>query len=199
MERTQGLVEHGQVERMATENRAQLQQLPRALRPDANWTSIGGDWVGVAVRPYPDGTDGRGQRGRIRAEATSASLDSDSSHNVRCCSRKRPLVIVNEVGLRRVLASYVAYYMRSRTHLALAKDSPVPRSPRPVGLAGSDRSDAGSGRSASPLRSSRRAAIRVGTSVALLPSLRAPSTHRPTAPADASRLLPTLHMALAMS
>jgi putative transposase len=26
-----------------------------------------------------------------------------------------------------VLASYVAYYMRSRTHLALAKNSPVPR------------------------------------------------------------------------
>ena len=34
---------------------------------------------------------------------------------------------MNEVGLRRLLASYVAYYMRSRTHLSLAKDSPVPR------------------------------------------------------------------------
>jgi transposase InsO family protein len=37
------------------------------------------------------------------------------------------VIVVNEVGLRRVLASYVVYYMRSRTHLALAKDSPVPR------------------------------------------------------------------------
>jgi putative transposase len=37
------------------------------------------------------------------------------------------LIVVNEVGLRRVLASYVTYYMGSRTHLALAKDSPVPR------------------------------------------------------------------------
>jgi putative transposase len=37
------------------------------------------------------------------------------------------VIVVNEVGLRRVLASYVAYYTRSRTHLALAKDSPVPR------------------------------------------------------------------------
>lgn len=37
------------------------------------------------------------------------------------------VIVVNEVGLRRVLASYVAYYMRSRTHLALANDSPVPR------------------------------------------------------------------------
>ena len=35
--------------------------------------------------------------------------------------------VVSEVGLRRVLASYVAYYMRSRTHLALAKDCPIPR------------------------------------------------------------------------
>jgi putative transposase len=37
------------------------------------------------------------------------------------------LIVANETGLRRVLARYVAYYMRSRTHLALAKDSPVPR------------------------------------------------------------------------
>ena len=37
------------------------------------------------------------------------------------------MIVVNEVSLRRVLASYVAYYMRSRTHLALAKDSPIPR------------------------------------------------------------------------
>ncbi len=37
------------------------------------------------------------------------------------------VIVVNEVGLRRVLASYVTYYMRSRTHLALATDSPVPR------------------------------------------------------------------------
>ena len=32
------------------------------------------------------------------------------------------VIVVNEVGLRRVLASYVAFYMGSRTHLALAKD-----------------------------------------------------------------------------
>jgi transposase InsO family protein len=37
------------------------------------------------------------------------------------------VIVVNEVGLRRVLASYIAYYLRSCTHLALAKDSPVPR------------------------------------------------------------------------
>jgi transposase InsO family protein len=37
------------------------------------------------------------------------------------------VIVVNETGLRHVLAGYVAYYMRSRTHLALAKDSPLPR------------------------------------------------------------------------
>jgi transposase InsO family protein len=30
------------------------------------------------------------------------------------------VIVMNEVGLRRVLALYIAYYMRSRTHLALA-------------------------------------------------------------------------------
>jgi putative transposase len=37
------------------------------------------------------------------------------------------MIGANEAGLRRVLAGYVEYYMRSRTHLALVKDSPVPR------------------------------------------------------------------------
>jgi putative transposase len=37
------------------------------------------------------------------------------------------VIVLNEAGLRRVLAAYVAYYLRSRTHLALAKDSPEPR------------------------------------------------------------------------
>ena len=37
------------------------------------------------------------------------------------------VIVAHEAGLRRVLARYVAYYMRSRTHLALAKDSPVRR------------------------------------------------------------------------
>ena len=37
------------------------------------------------------------------------------------------VIVFNEAGLRQVLAQYVVYYMRARTHLALAKDSPVPR------------------------------------------------------------------------
>jgi transposase InsO family protein len=37
------------------------------------------------------------------------------------------VIVWNARGLRRVLNAYVAYYQRSRTHLALDKDSPVPR------------------------------------------------------------------------
>jgi hypothetical protein len=35
--------------------------------------------------------------------------------------------VVNATGLRRVLTDYVAYYLRSRTHLALGKDTPISR------------------------------------------------------------------------
>src|SRR2546422_47610 len=35
------------------------------------------------------------------------------------------MILVHE--LQRVVNDYVAYYMRSRTHLGLAKDSPTPR------------------------------------------------------------------------
>ena len=37
------------------------------------------------------------------------------------------VVVFGERHLRRVLADYVAYYHRSRTHLSLAKDTPTPR------------------------------------------------------------------------
>jgi hypothetical protein len=37
------------------------------------------------------------------------------------------VIVLNAAGLRRVLTGYVAYYMRSRTHLGLDKDSPIPR------------------------------------------------------------------------
>jgi putative transposase len=37
------------------------------------------------------------------------------------------VIVMNATGLHRILRDYVAYYMRSRTHLALAKDTPCPR------------------------------------------------------------------------
>jgi putative transposase len=41
------------------------------------------------------------------------------------------VIIFNERHLRRVLASYVGYYHRSRTHLSLAKDCPDSRPIQP--------------------------------------------------------------------
>ena len=37
------------------------------------------------------------------------------------------VIVLNETGLRCVLTAYIAYYMRSRTHLGLAKDTPLTR------------------------------------------------------------------------
>ena len=37
------------------------------------------------------------------------------------------VIVVNARGLRRVLPAYIEYYLRSRTHLSLDKDAPVPR------------------------------------------------------------------------
>ena len=37
------------------------------------------------------------------------------------------LIVWNETSLRRTLKDYFAYYPRSRTHLALAKDAPESR------------------------------------------------------------------------
>ena len=37
------------------------------------------------------------------------------------------VIVVNAAGLHRVLTDYIAYYMRSRTHLAIDKDTPITR------------------------------------------------------------------------
>jgi hypothetical protein len=37
------------------------------------------------------------------------------------------VIVSNERGLRRVLSAYVAYYLRSRTHLSVNKDAPISR------------------------------------------------------------------------
>jgi putative transposase len=58
------------------------------------------------------------------------------------------VIILNEEGLRRVLASYISYFHRSRLHLSLDKDSPDPRT---VPDGRHDCCDSGSWRSASPL------------------------------------------------
>jgi hypothetical protein len=37
------------------------------------------------------------------------------------------IIIMNDRGLRRALAAYIDYYLKSRTHLSLNKDSPISR------------------------------------------------------------------------
>ena len=37
------------------------------------------------------------------------------------------MIVLSAAGLQCVVKAYVAYYMRSRTHLSLDKDSPTPR------------------------------------------------------------------------
>jgi putative transposase len=44
------------------------------------------------------------------------------------------VIVLTEGGLRRVLAEYTMYYQKSRTHLGLAKDTPISR---PVSASGS--------------------------------------------------------------
>ena len=61
------------------------------------------------------------------------------------------VVVLNERHLRRILASYLAYYHRSRTHLSLGKDAPDGRPVQPVG-GGEDRRVPAGRRTASPLR-----------------------------------------------
>jgi transposase InsO family protein len=42
------------------------------------------------------------------------------------------VIVLTASGLQRVVTDYVAYYMRSRTHLALDKDAPTPRPVMPM-------------------------------------------------------------------
>jgi len=44
------------------------------------------------------------------------------------------VIVVNEIGLSRILKQYLVYYHQSRTHLSLAKDSPQPRPIEPLPL-----------------------------------------------------------------
>ena len=37
------------------------------------------------------------------------------------------MIVLNEVGLRRLMILYCSHYERSRTHVSLDKDTPIPR------------------------------------------------------------------------
>jgi len=44
------------------------------------------------------------------------------------------VIVFHEPGLRRILRSFFDYYARSRTHLSLGKDTPIPRAVQPPAL-----------------------------------------------------------------
>jgi len=43
------------------------------------------------------------------------------------------VIVFNEAGLLRLMARYCSYHERSRTHLSLDKDTPIPRPITPPG------------------------------------------------------------------
>ena len=43
------------------------------------------------------------------------------------------MIVFNEAGLLRLMTLYCSYYERSRTHLSLDKDTPIPRPIMPLG------------------------------------------------------------------
>jgi putative transposase len=43
------------------------------------------------------------------------------------------VIVVNEAGLRRLMTRFCSYHERSRTHLSLDKDTPIPRPVVPPG------------------------------------------------------------------
>ena len=72
----------------------------------------------------------------IREVITAARSPSQNAYAERLIGSIRRecldhVIVWNKGGLRRVLQAYVAYYQRSRTHLSLDKDSPVPRETAP--------------------------------------------------------------------
>ena len=78
---------------------------------------------------------GRRAETRILALLGRAPVSSPGFALVFYRQRLLDVIVFNESSLRRLLNLYFSYYLRSRTHLALGKDSPVSRpvQPREVG------------------------------------------------------------------
>jgi putative transposase len=43
------------------------------------------------------------------------------------------VIVFSEAGVRKLMTRYCSYYERSRTHLSLNKDAPIPRTIMPPG------------------------------------------------------------------
>ena len=61
----------------------------------------------------------------------SLSIAKSFSANTKCLDH---VIVFDASDLRRILRSYFDYYARSRTHLSLDKDAPIPRAVQPAAL-----------------------------------------------------------------
>lgn len=99
------------------------ERVPRDLLRDRD--SVYGEWFKERVRGMRIGevlTAPRSPWQNPYAERLVGSIRRECLEHV---------MVFNESSLRRILKSYFEYYLRSRTHLALAKDTPEPRPIQP--------------------------------------------------------------------
>jgi len=66
-----------------------------------------------------------------RCPARRESTHSGARHER--CECFDHVIVFNEAGLRQLMTLYGSYYERSRTHLSLDKDTPIPRPVTPPG------------------------------------------------------------------
>ena len=87
--------------------------------------------AGFGISRFGPATPGsRSRGGRRRAGWQNGYVERVIGSIRRECLDR--VIVMNAAGLQRVLTAYVAYYMRSRTHLALGKDTPVTRPVLPL-------------------------------------------------------------------
>ena len=72
------------------------------------------------------------ERRRLVHVAVTSIRPRPGLHNSFATPFRQRDIVVNTKSLHRVLTDYIAYYLHSRTHLALGKDTPVPRPVSPL-------------------------------------------------------------------
>ena len=83
------------------------------------------DWVFADVATTIAGMNTQGVRTAPRSPWQNAYVERVIGSIRRECLDH--VIVVNVAGLHRLLTGYITYYMQSRTHLALAKDTPISR------------------------------------------------------------------------
>jgi len=75
-----------------------------------------------------------GIRSSLRSALALAERACQAADRVNTRECLDHVIILHESGLRGILRSYFDYYARSRTHLSLDKDAPIPRAVQPAAL-----------------------------------------------------------------